>query len=280
MLLETHLPSKLSSHPRLSSDYAFCKKNKVIYYHKARPPLGYEEDYFFQEYKKQYGRSYLEDESHLRLLAQRRLRAIESCISRQKSSQRISKKKSTYSLLEIGCAFGFFLDEARQAGFRVRGIETSEKAASYAKENLKLNVHKRALLDHPLEDEDWDVICAFYVLEHIPQQRKAFTKIASALKKDALFCFALPSTYGPLFRRHPQKWMQTHPPDHFADYSPKALKKTLPLYDLSLYKLWPPSYHPDRLGAIWKKRALASLYRFYARAFCYADTLEGIAVKK
>ena len=174
----------------------------------------------------------------------------------------------------------FFLDEACQAGFSAQGLELSQRAAAYAKKNLKLNVHESSFMLYPLEPESWDIICAFYVLEHIPQQRSLFTKIAKALKKGGLFCFALPSTYGPLFRRQPQKWMQSHPLDHFADYSPQSLKKILALYDLSLYKLWPATYHPERLGAIWRKKHIAALYRLYARALHYGDTLEGIAVKK
>ena len=288
MFLETHLPAKLCPHPRLSSDYSLCKKNKVIYYRKAALPSHYEEDYFFKEYKEQYGRTYIEDETYLRHLARKRLAAIEACLSRQKVSQKklqidiqsSSAKAAKTALLEIGCAFGFFLDEASQAAFAVQGLELSQKAAAFAQENLKLKVYEASFMAYPLEAESWDVICAFYVLEHIPQQRSVFTKIARALKKGGLFCFALPSTYGPLFRSHPQKWMQSHPVDHFVDYSPQSLKKVFALYGLSLYKLWPATYHPERLGALWTKQPFASLYRFYARALRYGDTLEGIAIKK
>ena len=273
MPLETHLPAKLCPHPRLSSDYALCQKNKVIYYRKAALAPHYEEDYFFKEYKEQYGHTYLEDEAHLRHLARKRLRSLKACLSRP--------KKTKLSLFEIGCAFGFFLDEARQAAFSVQGLELSRQAAAYAKAKLKLKVHEGSFMSCPLlEHESWDVICAFYVLEHIPQQRSLLTKIAKALKKGGLFCFSVPSTYGPLFRRHPEKWMQSHPQDHFVDYSPQSLKKSLALYNLKLCKLQPAAYHPERLGSLWQKQPLAFLYRLWARSLCYGDTLEGIAVKK
>jgi hypothetical protein len=42
-------------------------------------------------------------------------------------------------LLEIGCAYGFFLDEAHRAGFEVSGIEPAEAAAAHAGD-LGLNV--------------------------------------------------------------------------------------------------------------------------------------------
>src|SRR6202007_1451375 len=43
-------------------------------------------------------------------------------------------------LLEIGCAYGYFLDEARRRGWRVRGVEPSEHAARYAIDELGLEV--------------------------------------------------------------------------------------------------------------------------------------------
>ena len=292
MLLEAHLPARLCPHPRLGSDYLLCKKNGVIYYSKASLPSHYEEDYFFKEYKEQYGCSYLEDESSLRCLARRRLGILSSCPPYQRllqshphshpHSHSNKGKASQAFLLEIGCAFGFFLDEARQAGFSVQGLELSQKASDYAKEHLKLQVHKESFLSYPLEANSCELICAFYVIEHIPQQRSLFKKISASLKKGGLFFFALPSTYGPLFHRQQEKWLQTHPGDHFVDYSPQSLKKILRLYGLSLYKLWPASYHPERFTdfSLWKRKPFPSLYPFFARTLNYGDTIEGIALKK
>src|SRR5205807_2536757 len=44
------------------------------------------------------------------------------------------------ALLDIGCAAGFFLDEARRRGWDVRGCELSEYAQTYARDTLALDV--------------------------------------------------------------------------------------------------------------------------------------------
>jgi SAM-dependent methyltransferase len=43
-------------------------------------------------------------------------------------------------VLEIGCAGGFFLREARRAGLDVFGIEPNERMAAHARENLNIEV--------------------------------------------------------------------------------------------------------------------------------------------
>ena len=49
--------------------------------------------------------------------------------------------KTNGHLLEVGCMYGFFLDEAKKVGFEPGGIEISAKAATYAREELGLDVH-------------------------------------------------------------------------------------------------------------------------------------------
>ena len=43
-------------------------------------------------------------------------------------------------LLEVGSAYGYFLDEARGRGWRVRGVEPSAHAAHHARDELGLSV--------------------------------------------------------------------------------------------------------------------------------------------
>ena len=272
MLIETHLNTQLRPHPSLGPDYSICDDTKLIYNMKASFAPAYEKDYFNTEYKEQYGKTYLEDEIQLRSLAKKRLQKMKPYLSKEAS------------IFELGCAYGFFLDEATRAGYSSSGIDISQETIQYAKNKLKAQAFSSTLIDFNLLENSLDAICAFYVIEHIPQQKTYFKKIATSLKKGGIFAFALPSIYGPLFRHHPQKWLSTHPKDHFVDYSPKSIKKVLTLYDLSLVKLWPPSFHPERLKFYpkfyTKTKLFSSIYKIYAQALSYGDTIEGIAIKK
>ena len=267
-----HTGSTLHRDPGAGAD--FLRSPEGILYYKNARSLDYGADYFLDEYKNQYGRTYVEDEKQLRELARRRLNVLKKVDA-----------SASGRLLEIGCAAGFFLDEARSSGFEVRGLDISEFAVAYARDSLGLDARAGSFLDEANPGAgSWDALAAFYVIEHFPDQRLVFERISSLLGPGGLFVFAVPSTNGPTYTTSPEVWAGTHPTDHFADYSPAALKKILPLYGLELVHVRPASYHPTRLRGKapwrWILRRNPKLYRRYADFFNFGDTMEVIARKK
>jgi len=258
----------------LSDDSFLLSENTgAVYYAKAHS-ASYNDSYFTDEYKNQYGKTYLEDEINLRRLAKIRLDRIEKYI------------KPPAFIFEIGCAVGFFLDEARLRGYRTGGMEISEFAANHASKTLHLDVIRGSFAESPLPviqkhfKTPFDVIASFYTLEHFPDQKTVFENISELLKPNGILAAALPSTNGPLFHFKPDLWIKTHPADHFADYSPRSLKKILPLYGLELLRAYPASYHPERIYPFMIRPPFAQMYRLFALAAGYGDTMEIIAGKK
>ncbi|MEQ9366537.1 MAG: class I SAM-dependent methyltransferase [Leptospirales bacterium] len=272
-MIEYHFPDlELREHAGLGIDYGVCPKSGTLYYRAAEAKT-YEGDYFLAEYAAQYGRTYVEDESHLRELARRRLALLKAPVPARNA------ETAKPRLLEIGCAAGFFLDEARLAGYQCAGLEISQFAADYGRHQLGLDIKTASFLDVDLEPQAYDVIAAFYVIEHFARQRSVFQKIADALKPGGVFIFAVPSTNGPLFEYDLDRWRATHPTDHHADYSPASLRRLSPAYGLVCERVRPASFHPERARG-WKGLLPAALYRAYARACAYGDTIEGAARKK
>jgi 2-polyprenyl-3-methyl-5-hydroxy-6-metoxy-1,4-benzoquinol methylase len=90
-------------------------------------------------------------------------------------------------LLEIGCAGGFFLDEARKRGFDVAGIELNATMAAHARTTLGLNVIQGRIedIDSGSLRQSFDIIVLMDVLEHIPDPRALFHKISDWLAPEA-----------------------------------------------------------------------------------------------
>lgn len=184
------------------------------------------------------------------------------------------------SLLEIGSATGFFLDEARQAGFSVAGIEISDEGVKYAKDLLDLSIWKGNFLDYPVgPDTQVDVIASFFTIEHISDIEAVWNKIDSLLKPGGGLLLALPSFNGPSFQTDPKNWFLTHPEDHFYDYDPASLKNVLKQmgYEVKLNK--PLSYHPSRDKG-WKGKLPKLGYKWISDRICYGDTFQIVAIKK
>ncbi|MCX7997686.1 MAG: class I SAM-dependent methyltransferase [Leptospiraceae bacterium] len=253
----------LTEHPIYPAEYKICQKTGVHFYKNASA-RDYQSSYFLEEFKAQYKKTYYEDEENLRSMARRRLKILERFI------QPKGKK-----LLEIGCAAGFFLSEAKEFGFEVQGVEISTNEADFASK-LGLRIFNGSFLDFQPQ-EKFDIICAFFVLEHFPNQEDVWKKVFSMLQDGGFLFLGLPSLNGPTFRTNSEEWFRTHPLDHFADYDPISLASLLALFQTKIIWKMPMSYHVSRDKG-WKgKFPFKYFYKTIANVLCYGDTFEVLA---
>jgi SAM-dependent methyltransferase len=80
-------------------------------------------------------------------------------------------------LLDIGCAGGTFLLEARAAGFTVAGLELNTAQATAARER-GLEVLNGRIEDAPIRWGPFDIVTLLDCLEHIPAPLEALRKVA------------------------------------------------------------------------------------------------------
>lgn len=96
--------------------------------------------------------------------------------------------------LDVGCGFGYVLEAARSAGFRVRGIEPDAKAANAARERIG------DVVQGVLEDATpaADVLSTLDIIEHV-DDLNAFAGLVKR-KTRALWVIKVPSSEGLFFR--------------------------------------------------------------------------------
>jgi len=90
-------------------------------------------------------------------------------------------------LLEIGSAGGFFLDEARTAGFDVTGIELNRHMAEWGRSTLGLEIFSGIFEKMDFEVASYDVVVAQDVLEHVRDPRTFVSKVSGLLSPGGLF---------------------------------------------------------------------------------------------
>ena len=84
-------------------------------------------------------------------------------------------------LLDVGCSIGLFLKLAEERGWRGRGIEFSDRARAYARDELGLDVIDVPLEDAGYEDGSFDVVALNSVIEHVNAPRRMLAEIRRVL---------------------------------------------------------------------------------------------------
>jgi 2-polyprenyl-3-methyl-5-hydroxy-6-metoxy-1,4-benzoquinol methylase len=124
-------------------------------------------------------------------------------------------------LLEIGCAYGLFLNAARDRGYDVTGVELSKNAAHFGRQRLGLTVHSSQLDEAPL-DGPFDVVCAWDTLEHVPDPVEFWRAIRDLVADDGVVLFSTPyfsSLPARLLRR---RWWTLKPTEHIWHFTPQT----------------------------------------------------------
>lgn len=236
--------------------------------------MSYDESYFTDEYRAQYGRTYEEDRESIAALSRARLSMILEMLG-----SRITP--SDISLLDIGSALGFFLKQAADMGIGgLQGVEISPYAAQYCRKNFKIAVTNSSF-DSAEFDRGFDVITAWYFIEHCADPLASLRKIHRLLKPGGVFAFSSPSVFGPLFVFNRDEWVLGHPPDHRMDFSPRAVRRVLKGLGYSRVSVRPGGIHPERV--LSKGSVLfaffAGAYGALSRLLCFSDTIEAYALK-
>jgi SAM-dependent methyltransferase len=91
------------------------------------------------------------------------------------------------SILEIGCGNGFFLDEALDLDYeRVAGVEPSFAAMESASPRVRAQIRNEIMRPGLFRDDEFDAICVFQTLDHLPDPAMVLGACRSALRPGGL----------------------------------------------------------------------------------------------
>ena len=234
----------------------------------APPAFDYGEEYFFQEYERQYGKTYLDDMTHLRELARERIRCIERMTS---GNQRV---------LDVGCAYGAFLAEARGREWQVMGTDISPEACDYVRKELDFPARCGDFAEmDDLERNAFSVVSMWYVIEHFKDLRPVLSRVNSVLSEGGLFCFSTPNARGISRRKDARAFFSGSPADHYTLWSEKNMRKALGLHGFEVLRVRVTGHHPERFPSLLGLRSLRWISKALSIVLRLGDTFEIYARK-
>jgi SAM-dependent methyltransferase len=194
----------------------------------------YGRDYFHgQEYL-----DYVAEEESLRLNFRRRLATL----------RRLIPDLGTAELLEIGCAYGFFLDEVRGCVARASGIDISAEAVAFARAERRVDARAGDYLAWEL-DRPVEVVTLWDTVEHLRRPDLFVAKIARDLKPGGHIALTTGDIGSLNARFRGRRWRMIHPPSHLHYFSVATLSQLLDRHGFDMIHVSHPA-NWRTLGAI------------------------------
>ena len=131
------------------------------------------------------------------------------------------------ALLEIGSAYGFFLDEARNHFDRVVGVDVAAPVVERAGHRFGVEVHAGEFLELPFEEATFDIVCLWDTVEHLPRPDHVLAKARRLLRPEGRLFLTTGDLSSLNARMRGARWRQIHPPSHLHYFSRDTMSRLL-----------------------------------------------------
>lgn len=244
-----------------------------------RDDTAYDQAYFFEEYRAQYGRTYLEDFDHIAAMGRRRLTVVDELLG----AQRRAGAAGDWALLDVGCAYGPFLQAAAERGYQPFGIDPAAEAVAYVRSTLGYSAAVAAAGRGDPEElfgrRRFDAVTMWYVIEHIDDLETVLTWLADLVPMGGVFAFSTPNGDGVSARRDLRRFLARSPRDHRTIWTPAIAEGVLRRFGFRLQKVRITGHHPERYRLGEKLPWMRPLLLQWSRLRGRGDTFEAYAVR-
>lgn len=165
-------------------------------------------------------------------------------------------------LLDIGTGTGEFLAEAKKQNWKTYGIEPSEKAKSSSKaKGLCIAESTKGF-----EDNFFDVITMWHVLEHVSNLEEQIVELKRVLKPSGTIIIAVPNFKSFDAKFYGKYWAAFDVPRHLWHFSKKAIQSLFGNVQLKVVDIKPmlfDSFYVSLLSEKYKNQKVNVIKAFY-----------------
>jgi len=173
----------------------------------------------------------------------------------------INQHIKTGKLLDIGCAFGYFLDVAYQKGWDVYGAEISSYPGNAAKKRYGEKIFIGTLEKSLFSDNYFDVITMIEVIEHFTDPLHILKEARKKLKQGGLLYIQTGNIQSLPARLQGKKWNYLILPGHIYYFSPRTIKMMLESAGFKVLRIIPPGDHENsRLFSFLRNNRLTKAF--------------------
>ncbi|TAD90010.1 MAG: class I SAM-dependent methyltransferase [Bacteroidetes bacterium] len=141
-------------------------------------------------------------------------------------------------IIDVGCGTGAFLNEMRQSGWQVTGLEPDPGARQKAKSLYRIEANESNELFN-LPKGYYDAITMWHVLEHVHRLHENIAQIKQLLKPGGKFFIAVPNYTSPDAQHYQQFWAAYDVPRHLYHFTPATIRQLAQQHGMVVTKVKP-----------------------------------------
>lgn len=160
--------------------------------------------------------------------------AVRSITLKQKTDWIELEKRDDKSLLDIGCGNGHFLEACKNRGWNIAGMELDRATASSAEKLLGIPIYPNLISIE--ENDTYQIISLWHVLEHVYELHEYFTFFKHRLAHGGKLLLALPNSKSfdaAYFKEH---WAAFDVPRHIYHFDCDTIQKLAAQHGFKLVK--------------------------------------------
>ena len=146
--------------------------------------------------------------------------------------------------LEVGCAFGLFLNQARLRGWSVRGIERSSHAANWARVNFGIDVDSSLEAWDAIPSGSQDLVVMWDVIEHVKHPLTSVQHVRRVLRPGGLLVLSTGDVRSLGARVYGRRWFLIAPPYHLFYFDHDSIRRLLQTAGLAIRRIENHGAHP------------------------------------
>jgi SAM-dependent methyltransferase len=141
-------------------------------------------------------------------------------------------KPDARTILDIGSGRGFMLHYLKNFyGYtRTAGTQISRSAFEFSRDRLRLEMYDRDLLELRFENNAFDIVTLWHVLEHVMEPEKYVECIRDLLKPDGRLVIEVPNFNSWTRVLTGKYWLGLDPEHHIYFFTPDSLSNLLSKY--------------------------------------------------
>ena len=194
-------------------DFRLCKACRLAFIGSPPPEPSlsdlYDEEYYQGDDRYGYS-SYQKEYPEIVLESNRRLDIIRDCGG-------VGGR-----VVDLGCAFGFFLEVARRKGWEVSGVEWSRHSAQHTEKKLGIEVHP-TLIQADFPQRGLDLVTMWEYIEHLHSPVDELIEANRILKDGGYLALSTPNMLSAFWERDFTHWKQFKPPEHLSFFTPATI---------------------------------------------------------